>query len=260
MQAILQVEKLSKRFGEHLLFEDISFGIGMYQKTALIAKNGKGKSTLLKIIAGEESPDTGTVIFRNGITLGYLAQDPELNPENHVFEEVFNADTPVLRLIKAYEKAVADNDQAALEELLPQMDSQAAWDYEHLVKQIISRLKVDTYRQPIRTLSGGQRKRVGLAKVLISNPDFLLLDEPTNHLDMESITALKNGLIKFPGVLLFSSRDHQLVQTTANRIMEIGPGGKLIDKITTYDEYLESDEMARKRQVYTMMESDEEDN
>ena len=108
----------------------------------------------------------------------------------------------------------------------------------------------------VNTLSGGQKTRVSLGKLLLSKPDIIMLDEPTNHLDMESITALNNGMTKFPGVLLFSSRDHQIVQTTANRIMEIVPGGKLIDKITTYDEYLESDEMARKRQTYTVQEED----
>ncbi len=112
----------------------------------------------------------------------------------------------------------------------------------------------------MRVLSGGEKVRCLLSKMMISGANVLLLDEPTNHLDMESITALNNGLIKFPGVLLFTSRDHQIVQTTANRIMEILPGGKLIDKITTYDEYLESDEMARKRQVYSMSEDDENDN
>ena len=111
----------------------------------------------------------------------------------------------------------------------------------------------------VNTLSGGQKTRVALAKLLISKPDIIMLDEPTNHLDMESITALNNGLIKFPGVILFTSHDHQFVQTTANRIMEILPDGKLIDKITTYDEYLASDEMARKRFTYTITESEEDD-
>lgn len=112
----------------------------------------------------------------------------------------------------------------------------------------------------MRVLSGGEKVRVLFSRMMIEASNVLILDEPTDHLDMESITALNNGLIKFPGVILFASRDHQIVQTTANRIMEILPNGTLIDKITTYDEYLESDEMARKRQVYTMAKSDEEDN
>ena len=111
----------------------------------------------------------------------------------------------------------------------------------------------------LKVLSGGEKVRCLLSKMMISGANVLLLDEPTNHLDMESITALNNGMIKFPGVLLFTSRDHQIVQTTANRIMEIVPGGKLIDKITTYDEYLENDEMARKRQTYTVDKEDDED-
>ena len=154
---------------------------------------------------------------------------------------------------------MAQNDLRQLEELLPQMDTYNAWDYDNTIKQILSELKINTYEKKIARLSGGQRKRVGLAKVLISNPDFLILDEPTNHLDMESITALNNGLIKFPGVALFSCHDHQFVQTTANRIMEILPDGTLIDKITTYDEYLESDEMARKRTVYTKQDGEDDD-
>ena len=181
MISFLQVENLSKRFGEQLLFENITFGIGKNQKVALIAKNGMGKSTLLRIIAGKDSADTGSVIFRNDISIGILDQDPELNPENYVFEEVFNSENPTLKLIKTYEQAVKDNDASALEELIPQMDALAAWDYDTQVKQILSELKVDKYSQRIKELSGGQRKRVGLAKILISNPDFLILDEPTNH-------------------------------------------------------------------------------
>ena len=112
----------------------------------------------------------------------------------------------------------------------------------------------------MRVLSGGEKVRVLLSRMMIEASNVLMLDEPTDHLDMESITALNNGLIKFPGVILFSSRDHQIVQTTANRIIEILPGGKIVDKITTYDDYLESDEMARKRQVYSMSDADSEDN
>ncbi|MDE6450738.1 MAG: ATP-binding cassette domain-containing protein, partial [Odoribacter sp.] len=164
MISYLQVEHLSKRFGEQLLFENITFGIGKGQKVALIAPNGMGKSTLLRIIAGKDTAETGSVIFRNDISVGILEQEPELNPENTVFEEVFNSDTPALTLIKAYENAVSHNDTAALEQLIPEMDAHHAWDYETTVKQILSELKVDTYDKKINQLSGGQKKRVGLAK------------------------------------------------------------------------------------------------
>ena len=198
MISFLQVENLSKRFGEQLLFENITFGIGKNQKVALIAKNGMGKSTLLRIIAGKDSADTGSVIFRNDISIGILDQDPELNPENYVFEEVFNSENPTLKLIKTYEQAVKDNDASALEELIPQMDALAAWDYDTQVKQILSELKVDKYSQRIKELSGGQRKRVGLAKILISNPDFLILDEPTNGLDPAGIQEMRELIRSLP--------------------------------------------------------------
>ena len=184
MISYLQVDNLSKRFGEQLLFENISFGIGKGQKVALIAKNGMGKSTLLRIIAGKDTSESGTVIFRNDITVGILDQDPALDPENSVFEEVFHSDSPVLKLIKAYEEAVAHNHTEALEKLIPEMDIHSAWDYYTTIKQILSELKIDTYDKKIGQLSGGQKKRVGLAKVLISNPDFLILDEPTRGVDV----------------------------------------------------------------------------
>ncbi|WP_292268252.1 ABC-F family ATP-binding cassette domain-containing protein [Butyricimonas sp.] len=241
MVSFLQVDSLSKRFGEHLLFENITFSIAQNQKVALIAKNGMGKSTLLRIIFGQETPDTGTVIFRNDVSLGFLEQDPELNPENYVFEEVFNTENPTLKLIKAYEQAVKDNDTSTLEELIPQMDALQAWDYDSQIKQILSELKVDKYTQRIKELSGGQKKRVGLAKVLISNPDFLILDEPTNHLDVEMTEWLEDYLDKTKATLLMVTHDRYFLDRVCDKIVEIDDFG-IFSYDGNYSYYLEKRE------------------
>lgn len=238
MISFLQVENLSKRFGEHLLFENISFGIGKNQKTALIARNGKGKSTLLSIIAGKDTPDTGTVIFRNDITVGYLAQEPDLDPESLVLEEMFNTDTPVLTLIKEYERAVSSNDIQALETLIPRMDALNAWNHETEIKQILSELKVDFYDRHVRELSGGQRKRVGLAKVLISHPDFLILDEPTNHLDTEMIEWLEDYLHDTQTTLFMVTHDRYFLDRVCDNIIELDDFG-LYSYAGNYSYYLE---------------------
>lgn len=241
MISYLQVDNLSKRFGEQLLFENISFGIGKGQKVALIAKNGMGKSTLLRIIAGKDTSETGTVIFRNDITIGILDQDPALQPENTIFEEVFNSESPVLRLIQSYETAVVHNDTAALEKLIPEMDAHSAWDYDNTIKQILSELKIDTYDKKIRLLSGGQKKRVGLAKVLISNPDFLILDEPTNHLDIEMTEWLEDYLGKSSSTLLMVTHDRYFLDRVCNQIIEIDEFG-LFSYNGNYAYYLEKRE------------------
>lgn len=238
MISFLQVENLSKRFGEHLLFENISFGIGKNQQTALIARNGKGKSTLLSIIAGKDTPDTGTVIFRNDITVGYLAQEPDLDPESLVLEEMFNTDTPVLTLIKEYERAVSSNDIQALETLIPRMDALNAWNHETEIKQILSELKVDFYDRHVRELSGGQRKRVGLAKVLISHPDFLILDEPTNHLDTEMIEWLEDYLHDTQTTLFMVTHDRYFLDRVCDNIIELDDFG-LYSYAGNYSYYLE---------------------
>ena len=238
MISFMQVDNLSKRFGERLLFENISFGIAKNQKTALIAPNGKGKSTLLRIIAGEESPDTGSVIFRNDITVGYLEQDPRLDLDAPVIEEVFNTDTPVLRLIKEYEQAVAANDTDALATLIPKVDALNAWNLENDIKQILSKLKINHYGQPIRELSGGQRKRVGLAKVLIKNPDFLILDEPTNHLDTDMIEWLEDYLHDTQTTLLMVTHDRYFLDRVCDNIIELDDYG-LYTYAGNYSYYLE---------------------
>lgn len=241
MVSFLQVDNLSKRFGEQVLFENISFGIPRGQKVALIAKNGMGKSTLLRIIANQDSAETGTVIFRNDITVGILDQDPALNSENTIFEEVFNSDSPVLSLIKAYEHAVTHNDTPALEKLIPEMDIHSAWDYDNTIKQILSELKIDTYDKKISMLSGGQKKRVGLAKVLISNPDFLILDEPTNHLDIEMTEWLEEYLGKSNATLLMVTHDRYFLDRVCNQIIEIDDSG-LFSYDGNYAYYLEKRE------------------
>ena len=194
---------------------------------AFVGGNEFAKSILFKILIGEMEPDEGT--YKWGVTTSqaYFPKD---------FGGEFDNDYNITEWLTQYSE---EKDVTYVRGFLGRM----LFSGEDGVKKVA-------------VLSGGEKVRCLLSKMMISGANVLLLDEPTNHLDMESITALNNGLIKFPGVLLFTSRDHQIVQTTANRIMEIVPGGKLIDKITTYDEYLESDEMARKRHVYTMTEED----
>ena len=221
MISYLQVENLSKSYGDLTLFEGIHFGVGQGQKIALIAKNGTGKTSLLNIIAGKDSQDNGEIIFRNDIKLAYLQQNPELDNNNTVLNEVFNSDDPVLSVIRDYEKVINDNDEEKMTEILEKMDQYKAWDYENKVKQILSKLKITKFDQIIGELSGGQKKRVGLAKVLITDPDFLILDEPTNHLDLEMIEWLEEYLNKSKGTLLMVTHDRYFLDRVCNEIIEM---------------------------------------
>ena len=267
---ILACHNLSKSFGDQVIVKDGSFHIENHEKAALVGLNGAGKSTILKMIVGQLSPDAGTVVLTKGKTLGYLAQHQEMESGNTIYEEVRTAKAEVIEMekqIRTIEIELPSLSGDALEarlatyqRLTSAFEHADGYAYKSELTGVLKGLGFteEEFTKPVDSLSGGQKTRVSLGKLLLTKPDVLLLDEPTNHLDMESITALNNGLIKFPGVLLFTSRDHQIVQTTANRIMEIVPGGKLIDKITTYDEYLESDEMARKRQTYSVQTDDED--
>lgn len=221
MISYLQVENLSKSYGDLTLFEGISFGVGQGQKIALIAKNGTGKTSLLNIIAGIDSQDSGDVIFRNDIKVAYLQQNPNLENSNTVLNEVFNSDDPVLSVIREYEEAINSNDQEKMTEILEKMDQYKAWDYENKVKQILSKLKITNFDQVVEQLSGGQKKRVGLAKVLITDPDFLILDEPTNHLDLEMIEWLEEYLNKSKGTLLMVTHDRYFLDRVCNEIIEM---------------------------------------
>lgn len=237
----LQVENLSKRFGENLLFENISFGIARGDKTALIAKNGVGKSTLLKIIASRDSAQTGTVIFRNDLKIGYLEQDPDLDPENRLIDEIFRSDSKLLKTIERYEIAVKKNDEKEIEALIPIMDEINGWGFEATAKQILSKLNLNDFDKKISELSGGQRKRVGLAKVLISEPDFLLLDEPTNHLDTEMTEWLENYLSTSKATLLMVTHDRYFLDRVCNHILELD-NNELFSYEGNYSYYLEKRE------------------
>ena len=219
---VLSVEGLSKTIDGVKILDNLSFTIGREDKVAFVGGNELAKTTLFKILTGEMEPDEGSYKWGVTTTQAYFPKDSTY--------EFDNEDTIVEWLTQYSEEKDVTYVRGFLGRML--------FSGEDGVKKV-------------KVLSGGEKVRCLLSKMMISGANVLVLDEPTDHLDMEAITALNNGLIKFPGVLLFASRDHQVVQTTANRIMEILPGGTLIDKITTYDEYLESDEMARKRQVYT---------
>ncbi|MCR5673557.1 MAG: ATP-binding cassette domain-containing protein [Lachnospiraceae bacterium] len=226
---VLTVEGISKTIDGVKILDNISFILGHDDKVAFVGTNELAKTTLFKILMGELEPDEGT--YKWGVTTSqaYFPRD---------YTEEFAHDYTITEWLTGYSP---NKDVTYVRGFLGRM----LFPGEDGVKKI-------------NILSGGEKVRCLLSKMMISGANILILDEPTNHLDMESITALNNGLIKFPGVILFASHDHQFVQTTANRIMEFLPDGTMIDKITTYDEYLASDEMARKRFVYMANKEDDE--
>jgi ATP-binding cassette subfamily F protein uup len=224
MPTLLQVENLSRSYGEKILFENISFTINKNQKVALIARNGIGKTSLLNILASLEPSDGGTVQFFGGASFAYLKQDPELSPSNTVFSEVYSTSNEMLRTIFEYEHAVAGADKTAIQQALTRMDAINGWEYEVRIKQILTRLKLPSLDQRISELSGGQRKRVALAKVLISEPEFLILDEPTNHLDVEMIEWLEEYLSRPNITLLMVTHDRYFLNRICDEIIEIEEG------------------------------------
>lgn len=225
---VLEVHNISKTVGGVKILDNISFTLGREDKVAFVGGNELAKTLFFRILMGEEEPDEGT--YKWGVTTSraYFPKD---------YTQEFESDLTIAQWLTQYSEI---KDQTYVRGFLGRM--------------LFSGEDGDKY---VRILSGGEKVRCLFSRMMISGANVLIFDEPTNHLDMESITALNNGMIKYPSVELFSSRDHQIVQTTANRIMEILPNGKLIDKITTYDEYLASDEMARKRTIYTSLEHDD---
>lgn len=221
MVPYLQVENLTKSFGDLVLFHDISFGIAEGQHIGLIARNGSGKTTLLNILAGKEGYDDGKITFRRDLRVGYLEQSPQYPGELTVLEACFYHGTPVVQLIKEYERCMETEGNPGLDELLARMEQEKAWDYERRAKQILSQLKIRDFSQRIRHLSGGQLKRVALANVLITEPDLLILDEPTNHLDSDMTEWLEEYLDKSRLSLLMVTHDRYFLDRVCSEIMEI---------------------------------------
>lgn len=217
----MQVESLTKSFGERILFENITFGISEGQRIGLIAANGTGKTTLLNIIAGRMDYDSGEVVFRRDVTVGYLEQDPQFPAGLTVLEACFHGQSEVVQTIAQYEQALAKNDTTALDTLFGKMEALGAWDFEQRAKQILTRLNITDLEQKVETLSGGQLKRVALAAALIVEPDLLILDEPTNHLDMEMTEWLEEYLAGRRMSLLMVTHDRYFLDRVCNEIIEI---------------------------------------
>ena len=215
----LQIENISKSFGELELFSDISFVVEERQRIGLVASNGKGKSTLLKIIAGEEPYDNGKITLRNGVRVGYLEQEPEFAADITVLEACLQRSGKA-DIISRYEKAL-ETGSRELQHLMEEMDRLDAWDYENRVKQVLSKLKINDFSQLVKELSGGQKKRVALAAVLIEQPDLMILDEPTNHLDIEMVEWLEDYLSRMTGSLLMVTHDRYFLDNVCNEIIEI---------------------------------------
>ncbi|MDC1514580.1 ABC-F family ATP-binding cassette domain-containing protein [Polaribacter sp.] len=221
----LTVENISKSYGERVLFDDISFGINKDQKIAFVAKNGSGKTSILNIIAGLDTSDSGQVVSRKGISIAYLAQNMDLDPALTIEETIFATDNTVLNVVKQYEAALENPENAdAFQTAFDLMEQYNAWDFETQYRQILSKLKLDDLTLKVGALSGGQKKRLSLAIVLINKPDLLILDEPTNHLDLEMIEWLEAFFAKEKITLFMVTHDRYFLERVCNEIIELDEG------------------------------------
>ncbi|MBR9915893.1 MAG: ABC-F family ATP-binding cassette domain-containing protein [Algicola sp.] len=238
----LTVENISKSYGELELFRDLSFSIHKDDKIAFVAKNGSGKTSILNILSGDDTPDSGQVIMRNGLRVSFLSQSPKFDPNLTLNQTIFNSESPQLKIIENYERALQNpEDTEAYQKAFEQMDIHNAWEFELQFKQILSQLKLDNLEQKINTMSGGQLKRLALAEALISNPDLLVLDEPTNHLDLEMIEWLEQYFAKAQLTLFMVTHDRYFLERVCNEIIELDHG-KLYTYKGNYSYYLENKE------------------
>ncbi len=239
---LLTVENISKSYGELVLFENLSFGINKDQKIALIAKNGTGKTSILNILSGADSPDTGQVSYRKSTRVSFLSQEPVMNPDLTVEETIFASDNEVLQVIKSYEKALENPEDAdAYQTAFEAMDRFQAWDFETQYKQILFKLKLEDLDAKVGKLSGGQKKRLALANALINKPDLLVLDEPTNHLDLEMIEWLEEYFARENMTLFMVTHDRFFLERVCNEIIELD-NGVLYPYKGNYSYYLEKKE------------------
>ena len=242
MASYLQVENISKSYGDRTLFENISFNINEGDKIALVAPNGTGKSSLLKILAGVEHSDRGgEVKFMKDIRVAFLDQTSNFDPKNTVFDEVYRQMGLLSPALIEYEQALASGDSARLERAIAAMDAVDGWSVEQNIKQTLSSLKIERLDQPMGELSGGEAKRVALACMMLQNAEFLILDEPTNHLDIEIIEYLESFLQRSRCTLLMVTHDRYFLDRVCNTIMEIDRG-KLYTYRGNYTQYLEKRE------------------
>lgn len=238
----LSIENIAKSFGARTLFEGISFGINKDQKIAFVAKNGTGKTTLLNILTGKDFPDQGQIVMRKGLRLEFLSQDPNLQDSLTIEESIFASDNEVLKVIQRYEAALQNpEDIEEYQKAFEQMELFNAWDFETQYKQILFKLKLEDLKQKVKNLSGGQKKRLALAIVLINKPDVLILDEPTNHLDLEMIEWLEDYFIKENITLFMVTHDRFFLERVCNEIIEL-ENGKIYQYKGNYSYYLQKKE------------------
>ena len=237
MASYLQIENLTKSYGDRILFADITFGVEEGDKIGVIAKNGTGKSTLLNIISGKESPDRGKITFRNDLRVSILEQMPSFLDGATVIEACMHDDSKMAHTISQYEQALSTGDSDVINNAIHQMDAAGAWDYEDRLKQLLTQLKITDLNTPISQMSGGQRKRVALARVILEEPELIILDEPTNHLDIEIIEWLEDYLKRSRVTLLMVTHDRYFLDRICNKIIEID-NQQIYSYDGNYDYYL----------------------